>query len=134
MIQMTPVAVLSSDLLARKGTAVPTSRASWSMPSHQSDRDIKSLLAAVSEFERTDDDLDHPKPADEPATAPRSGKPIVKLSLRIDRERHSKLRLVAFHLARSGQDILVEALDQYLGRAAQTVHGGQCTCLLSNPG
>ncbi len=40
----------------------------------------------------------------------------VKLSLRLDRERHTRLRLFAAHTERHLQDILTAALDEYLDR------------------
>jgi len=59
--------------------------------------------------------------------------PAAKLSVRLDEDRHRRLRLAALHLGRSGQQILIEALDAYLKRSVPTILGGQCACLQQKP-
>ena len=102
-------AILSSGLLARKGAALPTSLAAVPL----------SPRAAIG---------DVPAPAG--AAVPRRN---AKVSLRLDPERHRKLRLAAVHLGRSGQRILIDALDAHLARCAETIAGGDCACLRRQP-
>ena len=67
------------------------------------------------------------------APAPRAQKPDVpakdrrRLTLRLDPDRHMRLKLAAAHLDRSLQDILIAALDAHLAREAP------CPCLGSDP-
>ena len=67
------------------------------------------------------------------APAPRPERPDVpakdrrRLTLRLDPERHMRLKLAAAHLDLSLQDILIAALDAYLAREAP------CACLASDP-
>lgn len=53
----------------------------------------------------------------------------VKLSLRLDAERHLRIKLAAAHLRRSAQNILTEALDHYLDDICPSLSGGECRCL-----
>jgi hypothetical protein len=53
----------------------------------------------------------------------------VKVSLRLDPERHLKLRLAAVHRCSSGQQILIEALDAWLERQGAALREGGCVCL-----
>lgn len=50
-----------------------------------------------------------------------------RLTLRLDPERHMRLKLAAAHLDLSLQDILIAALDAHLAREAP------CPCLASDP-
>ena len=52
----------------------------------------------------------------------------VKLSLRLDAERHTRLRLAAAHTGRRLQDVLTAALDSYLSEIAPTLQEHGCTC------
>lgn len=107
-------AVLSSGLLARKGAAVPTSLAAVSvLPRGLSDGTARAVTAGAS---------------------PTGGSRNTKMSLRLDPERHRKLRLATVHLGRSGQRILLDALDAHLARCAETVLAGDCACLQRKPG
>jgi hypothetical protein len=56
-----------------------------------------------------------------------------KVSLRLDDERHRKLRLAAVHQQLSGQQILLAALDAYLAKCAGTVMEGNCVCINRGP-
>jgi hypothetical protein len=120
MMQAKPAAALASGLLARKGEAVPTSLVLLPMVARAPAGEIKPELSV-------------------PRDGVRGGKPpgggvapAVKLSLRLDGDRHRRLRIAALHLGRSGQQILVEALDAYLERSAEAILGGQCACLRRN--
>jgi len=65
--------------------------------------------------------------------APRPERPDVpakdrrRLTLRLDPERHMRLKLAAAHLDLSLQDILIAALDAHLAREAP------CPCLAADP-
>ena len=55
-----------------------------------------------------------------------------KLSLRLDPDRHLRLKLLSAHQCRSGQALLIEALDRYLAGCDATQPGGaSCACLAS---
>jgi hypothetical protein len=107
-------AVLSGGLLARKGAAMPTGFTG-----------VSTLPRAVS------DGAARAAPAGAP---PSGGRHDRKVSLRLDAERHRKLRLAAVHLGRSGQRILLDALDAHLARCAETIPAGDCACLQRKPG
>jgi len=126
-----PIASLTSDLLARKGGATP---ASLMFP-------IAGASAPRVEMRLPPSEPPQPRRA-EPrvgATPPKSrsggGKPpgrrgkSYKVSLRLDADRHQRLRLVALHEDRSGQQILLAALDEYLDSVAQQLMDGKCACL-----
>ncbi len=53
----------------------------------------------------------------------------VKLSLRLDGDRHLRLKLLSAHLRKSSQEILVSALDSYLANSSQEVERRHCACL-----
>jgi len=86
---------------------------------------------------------------DKPAKAPRkNGKPHVavvktvsaasgaealaprRFTLRLSQDQHKQLRLASVHLGLSGQKMLLKALDEYLGRVAPELAGGNCACIL----
>ncbi len=68
--------------------------------------------------------------AAEGAKAPRSaGDERIRLSFRLDPDRHRRLKLLSVHLGKSSQRILDEALDRVLSEAAETIGGGGCACL-----
>jgi hypothetical protein len=115
MMQVKPAAALASGLLARKGEAMPTSLVVLPMVPRAPAGEIKPELSV-------------------PRDGARGGSvaPAAKLSLRLDADRNRRLRLAAVHLGRSGQQILVEALDAYLERSAEALLGGQCACLRRN--
>ena len=64
----------------------------------------------------------------EPPSRRGSGK-SAKVSLRLDDERHRKLRLASVHQQLSGQQILLKALDAYLADCAPVVMDGNCVCI-----
>jgi hypothetical protein len=101
-------------LLVRKGTAVPAGY---------------SALAATSRAGRT-------RPLDNTAgSSPRRRRSErlpdlrTRISLRLDPDRHLKLKLSAAHLHKNLQDVLIAALDSYLDRIGPTVKDGSCACL-----
>jgi predicted transcriptional regulator len=50
----------------------------------------------------------------------------VALTLRLDRARYTRLKILAARRARSGQEVLIKALDAYLEACAT-----DCACLRS---
>lgn len=56
------------------------------------------------------------------AAAGRESETRVRIGLRLDVERHLRLKLLAAREERSMQAVLTEALDQYLARHAPDVH------------
>ena len=57
------------------------------------------------------------------------GNDRAKLSLRVDRRRHLRVKVAAAHLRVRIQDILTAALDSYLSRVTPDLSGGKCECL-----
>lgn len=118
-------AVLSSALLARKGSAEPTGYSPIRA------RDLGAATRAIHKARK-------PRPVPVPALAGGDGPPLrdyarARVSLRLDRDRHLKLKLTAAHLDSSLQDLLIEALDRYLEQIGPEVLRSDCACLsLSN--
>lgn len=52
-----------------------------------------------------------------------------RVSVRLDRERHFKLKLTAAHLESSLQDVIIDALDRYLEQLGPEVLRNDCACL-----
>lgn len=52
-----------------------------------------------------------------------------RVSVRLDRERHLKLKLTAAHLDSSLQDVMTDALDRYLEQLGPEVLRNDCACL-----
>jgi hypothetical protein len=53
----------------------------------------------------------------------------IRISVRLDPDRHRALKLIAAHTGRSVQDLTVAALDEYLDSLGGEVRDGQCLCL-----
>ena len=117
-------ASLTSALLVRKGAAVPAG--------------YVSLAAAVRGMRAPEmNDALVGVPADSGkagATRPRRRRqsapdPRPRISLRLDGERHLKLKLTAAHLHKKLQDVVIAALDGYLDQVGPAVMNGNCACL-----
>ena len=102
-------APLTSALLARKGGATPAFPLISSLGEDRPERRVNGRAGL-------------PVTTDDRA-------PVAKLTLRLDRERHLKLKLAAAHLRRSAQEILTNALDQYLDDVIPTCVESGCQCL-----
>lgn len=126
MSSVPEAASLTSALLVRKGRAVPAGYVS---------------LASAVRNERSFD-AEHPVPAEAapaaapaPAARPRAARrprkqdPRARISLRLDDERHLKLKLTAAHLHKKLQEIVIAALDGYLEQIGPAVMNGNCACL-----
>jgi len=113
---MGSVATLSGSLLVRKGEARPA------VLSHAPAQRVDLATAAGGV---------RPRPRLARAGGGAGGGPAphpVAMTLRLDGERHRRLRLFAACTDRSMQSVLVAALDAYIARAcADDDHG--CACL-----
>ena len=118
-------APLSSSLLVRKGSAAPADlslipasrRHTVKVQSQEPPRSSclhNAELAAAK-------DAGQDGQANGPYTA--------KFTLRLDRERHLRLKLLAAHLHLSAQEMLIEALDAYLDKAVPQAIRNNCSCL-----
>jgi len=112
------ISTLTSSLLVRKGEAMPST---FVQPGSANARPGLRV-----------------PPSSGSATTPANGKPHlrvvgdvqrIRVSIRLDPDRHRVLKLVAAHTGRSVQDLAVTALDEYLGALSVGVQGGQCICL-----
>jgi hypothetical protein len=156
MISFKQAASLSSSLLARKGSAVPAALVMsphalvpHAITAHSVTPPAVAPQPPVSQPPapaRMEGWLPPPAPS-EPAPRRRPTPPVgrastsasemppskpgksAKVSLRLDDERHRKLRLVSVHQHLSGQQILLAALDAYLAKCAGTLMDGNCVCL-----
>jgi hypothetical protein len=119
---------LTASLLARKGQALPTGgfahakldllplqtsapkpeRQPWAAPATPAARTERSCAV-------------HAEPTHDAAEA-EDGR--VAFTLRLDRDRHARLRILAARRGRSGQEMLIKALDAYLEACAI-----DCPCL-----
>ncbi len=120
-MSMSGPAVLSSALLARKGSAAPTGYTPIRA------RDVGAATGASQNAGK-------PRPVSVPALAGGDGPPPreharARVSVRLDRDRHLKLKLTAAHLDSSLQDIFIEALDRYLEQIGPEVLRNDCACL-----
>lgn len=150
------VAKLSSALLMRKGTGMPVTvpRSHGAPAPHgQESHELQPALNAAS-GDVLHDPFGPATPAVGPnpaATGKRTGTRVsgirgktssgrnktpkrdhlgrVRLSLRLDPQRHRRLKLLSTHTRRSIQDTLIAALDFYLADQGRSVMEGACTCL-----
>jgi len=118
---MSDPAILSSTMLARKGAAVPTGY------TPMRSRDIRSTRDANR-------NSGGPPPITNSLAGGRGGSTSTegersRVSVRLDRERHLKLKLTAAHLDSSLQDVMTDALDRYLEQLGPEVLRNDCACL-----
>lgn len=130
MTEPKPLASLTAGLLARKGEARPASRAYVGFSSVASAAaaaeegispvaDQQALLAeAFEEVSRTPIAPRAPR-------APAGAKGKSAFTLRLDNERHLKLRLVGARTHRSAQALVTEALDRML---EEMLADDSCVC------
>ena len=117
-------ASLTSALLVRKGAAVPAG--------------YVSLAAAVRSLRAPQPiEVEAATFADGATAGPTRARrrrrsapdPRARISLRLDDERHLKLKLTGAHLHKKLQDIVIAALDGYLDQVGPAVMNGNCACL-----
>jgi len=122
MSTLPEAASLTSALLVRKGAAVPAGYVSLATvvrstrPQETGEATVTSLADASRERAR------RPRRSAAPDSRTR-------LSLRLDDERHLKLKLTAAHLHKKLQDVVIAALDGYFDQVGPAVMNGQCACL-----
>ena len=130
---MAQPARLTSSLLARKGQALPTGGFAHAK------LDLVPLQPSVAKTEQHRCGTSVPReallpelrrPAHEPSRRPAPAPDDrVALTLRLDRARYTRLKILAARRARSGQELLLRALDAYLEACAV-----DCACLRSSAG
>jgi len=115
-------AALSGALMARKGAAVPAGYTPVRPQAPQTLRQAKQYPGnSRSEPAPIKLVTDRVSPPPEVRRA--------RVSVRLDRDRHFKLKLTAAHLDRSLQDVLIDALDSYLEQIGPEVLRNDCACL-----
>jgi hypothetical protein len=123
-------ASLTSALLTRKGaaspSAAPASRAnmvesmqgqsplSATTPSSPATPEPTFLRADLSDRIRTK--RSERKAGESMPTAPRSAEKRVRVSLRLDVDRHLRMKLVTTHLNSTMQSVFIQAIDEYFER------------------
>lgn len=120
-MSMSQPAVLSSAMVARQGAAAPTGYA----PIRPQD------INATRFAQKTAGNL---RPVIAPVAAIVGGSSSTysertRVSVRLDRDRHLKLKLTAAHLRNSLQDIITDALDRYLEQIGSEILPNDCACL-----
>ena len=105
------VATLTSSLLARKGTAVPSAFAPTAMPAMppMPPAPTPPAAAARKTAATAGGAVARPK---------RNGTGRIKMSLRLKPDQHLKLKLVAAFRRESAQRLLVAAIERYLDQVA----------------
>jgi hypothetical protein len=117
---MRPPARLTGELLARKGEALPATGMATATLALAPTRPtlVRAGVAASSDGERRGSRSERRQPAG------RREDDRVALTLRLDRERHRRLRIFSARHDCSGQDVIVRALDAYLEGCSD-----HCACL-----
>jgi hypothetical protein len=127
---MAQPARLTGELLARKGQALPTGGFAYAkldlVPPQPSAARLEQPRCGMSlTREALLPDLRRPAPVREPGPRPEhADDDRVALTLRLDRARYTRLKILAARRARSGQEVLLTALDAYLEACAT-----DCACL-----
>lgn len=117
---MSAPARLTGELLARKGQAAPTTGLAIAGPASALARPslVHSRTPATVPGERRNAGPDRRQ------AAGRREADRVALTLRLDRERHRRLRIFTARHDCSSQEVIVRALDAYLASC-----GEDCACL-----
>jgi predicted transcriptional regulator len=123
---------LTSDLLVRKGQAIPTGgfahagiELSQPLPAPAA-RGAARVNGVPAPAPLAVDAAPARSPGRRTATAAREAR--VALTLRLDRERHRRLKVFSARRQQSTQEVLLEALDAYLEAC-----GADCACLQAGP-
>lgn len=127
MSSLRPMAMLSSELLARKGSAVPAVLALQLNPMAH----FPALPMALPRLESRAPPPREPQAAWRVSSGDKSGS--VKVSLRLDADRHRRLRRAVLQQGSSGQKVLLAALDAYLDALGTPVTDDTIACLRSQP-
>jgi len=108
---------LTATLLAPKGSAEPSAIFG---PAERPGTMREPIVRDLSQVDRR------------PAPANTAAAERIRLSVRMDAERHRTLKLIAAHTGRSLQDHMLAALDAYVEGLSAEVRGGYCLCLNAN--
>ena len=65
---------------------------------------------------------------DEPPNRPNNRAERARLTLRLDPDRHLKIRIAAAHMNLKLQDIMIQALDRYLAEVKSANPDTPCNC------
>lgn len=113
---------LTSHLLARKGSAFPAGGLAANL---NLARALPSAHAATPRPPALESRGLVPQPGNEqPGTRSTLAADKVKMTVRLDPDRHSQLRILAARRRCTNQDIMIRALDAYIQDC-----GGDCRCL-----
>jgi hypothetical protein len=129
-MNMAQPARLTGALLARKGQALPTGGFAYAkldlVPPQPSAARLEQRRCGTSlTQEALLPDLRRPAPRHEPGRRPEHlDQERVALTLRLDRARYTRLKILAARRARSSHEVLLTALDAYLEACAT-----DCACL-----
>jgi hypothetical protein len=129
---MAQPARLTSGLLARKGQALPTGGFAYARldlvpPLPAAARSEQPRCGTAAPAALLLPDLRRAATADEPRRRPaHAPDDRVAFTVRLDRARYTRLKILAARRARSGQEVLLRALDAYLDACA-----ADCACLRS---
>lgn len=122
---MSQPARLTSDLLARKGQAFPTGSSTSAgfngalpLPSRVRPRSGGPARVPPAEPATPREEQSQPAPRRD-----------ARLTVRLDPTRHARLKIFAARTRRTGQQIMVEALDAYLRSC-----GPECECMRGGDG
>ncbi len=105
---------LTSTLLTRKGLASPSTAPLAETPTSPATPEPTPLRADLSDWigpRKSESNAKESVP-----TAPRSAEKRVRVSLRLDMDRHLRMKLVATHLNRTLQSLFTQAIDEYFER------------------
>lgn len=112
---------LTSALIARKGHAVPSGfgipaplryAGAPVIPNHSPKNGSRSAYHGAAPVKESETEAQR-----------------ARVSLRLNEERHLRLRLTAAHMQTTLQDILTQALDNYLNQISPEVIRDDCLCL-----
>ena len=132
---MAQPARLTGELLARKGQALPTGGFAYAKldlvpPQPSAARLEQQRCGTPLTREALLPDLRRPAPGHEPGRRPEHAEDErVALTLRLDRARYTRLKILAARCSRSGHEVLLTALDAYLDACA-----ADCACLRRDVG
>ena len=121
---------LTGELLARKGQALPTGGFAYAKldlvpPQPSAARLDEQRWGTALTGAALLPDLRRPAPRHEPGRRPEHAEDDrVALTLRLDRARYTRLKILAARRSRSGHEVLLHALDAYLEACA-----ADCACL-----
>lgn len=111
----TKTAQLTSDLLAKKGAAAPANKDRESLGPEQVARIVANAAGQPIPETAAEQEPQPLEPVEE--TKPKRGG-RVNLSVRLDPDRHRRLKLASIHLGETAQNIIILALDAYMDQIA----------------